>query len=154
MTDPVRLYFDTNAIIDAVETPGRSLEDFARVLEAAGRHGIACMTSELSLAELLVKPLKDRDEALIAAYGGLVASAENAQFRTLAVSREILLRAALLRARQSAGLKLPDAIHLATAEASGFSHVVSADRRLAGACSLPVLNPADGDLSAFIEILP
>lgn len=148
----MRLYFDANALIQAVEKSGREAHVFAEVIQAASRQGLKCASSELSLAELLVVPFRNGDLQLIAAFSNLLAGGEDAQFITVPVSRDILLLAARIRAEGGQGLKLPDAIHIATAELSGCTHVISGDKRLSRHTRLPVWNPIGADLPAFLEI--
>ena len=57
--------------------------------------------------------------------------------RLVPVSRPILIDAAALRAKHSA-LKLPDAIHVATARASGCEVLLTNDRALTGSPGLQV----------------
>ena len=59
-----RLYFDTNVFIYATEGTGRrkqSLGNFFSLIEE--KNGVI-VTSELTLAECLVKPKKDRNDEL------------------------------------------------------------------------------------------
>ena len=69
------------------------------------------MTSELTVAEVLVKPKRDGNARLEDAYHRFLLPTES--LRNSAVSREILEAAAGIRA--TSALKLPDAIHWATA---------------------------------------
>lgn len=84
-------------------------------------------TSEITLSELLVKPIQLGNVHLAAAYETMMVPGPN--FEMLSVNRDILVKAAGIRARRSA-IRLPDAIHMATAEALSCSIFVSEDRRL------------------------
>jgi predicted nucleic acid-binding protein len=69
------------------------------------------VTSELTLAEVLVGPLKTGNVAIQQTYRSFLTS--TATVEVPPVSRDILEESAQLRANTK--LKLPDAIHLATA---------------------------------------
>ncbi len=153
MIESVRLYFDANALIQAVEGPGQNADGFAQMLQRASHIGLDAVTSELTLAELLVHPLRNQDLRLISAYNNLLSIGTGSQLETRPVSREILIAAARVRALHPS-LKLPDAIHVATAEQTGCSHIISGDKRLAGTTALPVMDPDGADLAAFLEVLP
>lgn len=148
----MRLYFDTSVIIQAVEGPELPEGRFSAVIAAAARTGLRVLTSELSLAEILVKPLQNHDIDLVIVYNSLLAGAEQNQIETLPVSREILGFAARVRNRKQ-GIKLPDAIHIATAEHAGCSHIFTGDKRWRGATSTALVDPNGVDITAFIEML-
>ena len=93
-------------------------------------------TSELSLAELLVKPLELRRSDLADTYRNWVVDSDFLD--VLPVSREILQQAAHLRAADKA-LKLPDAIHVAAAQRAGCTHFLSRDKRLSDLPDLAVV---------------
>jgi predicted nucleic acid-binding protein len=84
------------------------------------------VTSELTIAECLIKPLSDRNAGTVAAY--LTFLDGRPEFPVLPVSRSILLEAARLRAET--GIKLPDAIHVATASAADCDVFLTYDRRV------------------------
>ncbi len=123
----MRIYLDTNALIAALEGEDTVAELVRRLLESAAAGRTSFVTSELTLAELLVEPLRAGDVGRIEAILGVFGSA--AAFVVVPVDRTMLLGAADLRAAQS-GLKLPDAIHLATALAHDCPFVLSNDRKL------------------------
>ena len=76
-----------------------------------GAEEIIAVTSELTLAETLVKPLKDQNSAIQQAYRAFLTP--TAALEIVPINRAILEDAAQWRATTK--LKLPDAIHLATA---------------------------------------
>lgn len=84
------------------------------------------MTSEITMAECLVKPFAEKDIFAIEAYMAFVG--EQASLPVVPISRPILLSAAQLRAETR--LKLPDAIHLATAKWAECSAFVTNDRSI------------------------
>lgn len=106
-----RVYLDTNIIIYIVEGFPAYLDQMQALMAAVNTGEVVAVTSELTLAETLVKPLKDHQPALQQAYKFILTSTPTLEV-TL-VSRGILEDAAQLRADSK--LQLPDAIHLATA---------------------------------------
>src|ERR1043165_4059637 len=71
------------------------------------------VTSELTLSELVVKPLELQRADLIQVYDNWMIT--NPYLEVVPISRDVLFKAALLRAKNKS-LKLPDAIHLTTAQ--------------------------------------
>lgn len=74
---------------------------------------IEIITSELTLMEVLVIPLRNADSSLVSAYEQLLLSTE---LQLIPVSQSVLREAARLRA--TTNLRTPDAIHAATALAA------------------------------------
>lgn len=148
----MRLYFDANTIIRVVEGSEATAKPFADVAAGAAQSGMMIVTSELTLAEVLVKPLRDQDFNLIVGYNNLLAGGGAGEIHTVPVSRDILGRAARIRNKKSS-VKLPDAIHIATAEHTGCTHIFTGDRRFVGATDLNIFNSQDRDINAFIEML-
>jgi len=96
---------------------------------------IEAVTSEITLAECLVKPFADRDIFAVETYNSFLS--QESGFPVIPISRQILLSAAQLRAEN--GLKLPDAIHVATAKWAGCSAFVTNDRRIKEGDSMRVV---------------
>lgn len=96
--------------------------------------GQGVVTSELTLLEVLIRPLRLGDMALAddfrAALGGGLAVG-------LPIDARVLELAAHLRARHQA-LRSPDAVHLAPAELAGCGAFVTNDKRLRGAARMPI----------------
>lgn len=129
-----RLYLDANIFILAFENNdevSRKLLDLISLNENTKVRFLT--TSELTLAELMVEPLRKNIERLIEIYDNLTIG--NAFIHVGTVSRDVLWNAALLRAENSS-LRLPDAIHLSTALHFGCAYFLSADKRLKGTYSL------------------
>ena len=72
---------------------------------------IVCVTSNLTLLEILVHPYRQNDQDIVNRYYGYLT--RSSLIELIPVTVEIADQAAELRARY--GLKTPDAIHLATA---------------------------------------
>lgn len=127
MLDIDRLYLDTNVFIAMAE----GANDLSSALyDLAADQGMASgflCTSELALAELLVKPYRDQNNELIDLYDGWISS--GSWLEVGPVDRMVLRYAAVLR-QQYPAMKLPDAIHLSTAIGFGCSHCLTGDTRL------------------------
>src|SRR3954467_10766436 len=121
-----RVYLDANVFIYAVErSPEHAafLDGLFDLLEA-GEGGAG--TRELTLAGVLAKALEQGREDLVRLYEEMVAP--SAWLSVVPVERAILVSAA--RLGPELGLKLPDAIHVASAAAGGCELFLSSDRRL------------------------
>ncbi len=129
-----KVYLDANCIIYTVEV----VEPYKTVLQAvweAARLGtLTIVTSELTLLEVLVKPLKIADKSMEDDFRALLLGASDVTM--IAVTQAILERAALLRA--TVGLKTPDAIHAATALLSECALFVTNDPPFRRVSGLPV----------------
>jgi predicted nucleic acid-binding protein len=106
-----RVYLDANIIIYAVEGFAPFLAQMRALLAAVNSGEVVAVTSELTLAEVLVKPLKDQQPALQQAYQTFLTPTP--ELEVAPVDLAVLVEAARLRATTK--LKLPDAIHLSTA---------------------------------------
>ena len=106
----LNVYLDTNIFIYALEGFHESRNELAELFSAVDKGIVQATSSELSLAEALVKPFKDESKEQQEMY--LILLQDRPHFRVLPISRLILIEAA--RLRSSTSLMLPDAIHLAT----------------------------------------
>lgn len=122
-----KVYLDTNIFINFFEPKEDMHHALIDLLAATTRSFF--VTSELTLAELLVDPYRNGDERLIQLYDNWTISNEILEVGP--VSRDALYYAAVLRARYKM-LKLPDAIHLATAFGFQCSHFLTGDDRISG----------------------
>ena len=121
------VYLDTNPIIYLTEAKPLFKKSLAVLFKAVEAAGAQLITSELTLTEVLVRPIRQNDTELIATYERLFDTLLDAR----PVSREVLLLAAQLRA-DLPSLKTPDAIHVATATLADADVFVSADLGLRG----------------------
>lgn len=117
------VYVDANCVIYSVE----KIQPFAALLTplwyAAASGKLQVITSELTLLESLVGPIRagnDELERLLLEF-----LSNSAEMRLVAIDASLLVHAARLRAKS--GFKTPDAIHAATAAASGCNLFVTND---------------------------
>lgn len=133
------VYMDTNAFIYSVERidPYRALLD--PFWDDVQKAHASVLTSELSLLEVLVRPLRDGDTALEMAFRAVLLSSPDV--RTVPITLTILERAARLRAIHS--LRTPDAIHAATALKHGCGPFITNDAAFRRVPGFPVTVLAD-----------
>ncbi|HEX5778551.1 MAG TPA: type II toxin-antitoxin system VapC family toxin [Xanthobacteraceae bacterium] len=122
-----RIYLDANVFISAYESRGPRSDSAWTILEAVEKEEFSAVSSELTLAEILVGPIRDGDDKLASRYHEMFQSGEH--FLVAPVERDVLIEAAALRGIVGS-LRLPDAIHVATARLQECKFVVSDDRRL------------------------
>ena len=133
---PKLVYLDANVIIRFIESQD---ENLLFLFEQAAVGAVELVTSDFTLAEVLVAPLKTGDLQLASIYESFLAEDE---FLAVApVDRQVLRRSAEIRAQSKA--KGPDALHIATADLRGCTVFLSADKRLALPPNLVQLDPAD-----------
>jgi len=124
---PPRVYLDANVFITAFEHAGARSDHAWWILEAVEHGEIVGATSEITLAEVLVKPVERGAKDLASAYEQMILPGPN--FEVLPVRRDVLVAAARIRAGRSS-VRLPDVIHVATAQALSCAAFISDDRRL------------------------
>jgi len=122
-----RVYLDANVFVAAFEHVGAHSDHAWWIIRAIESGDIAAGTSEITLAEVLVKPFEVGATDLADGYERMMVSGSN--FEVLPVRRDILVNAAALRARRTS-IRLPDAVHIATAQALSCGFFISDDRRL------------------------
>lgn len=117
------VYLDTNPIIYLTEGNAAFKASITNLFAEFERAEARLITSELTLTEALVLPLRQGDVELVAVYERLF----DELIEALPVSREVLIMAARLRADTST-LRTPDAIHLATAMLANADAFLSSDQ--------------------------
>jgi uncharacterized protein len=127
------IYFDTGIIIRLVEGLDRvriPIESRLRQIPAAERSAI---TSRLSRLECRCRPLRDNESQLLASYD-LFFSSEEVTLQE--IDAAVIEKATELRAAY--GLKIPDAIHAATAMLSDVSAFWTVDSHFTRCAGLAV----------------
>lgn len=122
-----RIYLDTNIIIYAMEGYPEYVSSLSSLFAAIDEGKLVAVTSELTLAESLVKPMMDDNAHLQNVYMDALQSSD--VIFVIPVNRQILIEAARLRAKTDT-LNLPDAIHLATAHVHQCDSFLTNDKRL------------------------
>ena len=115
-----RLYFDTAPIIYSVEKHPVYWPVLETVWAVSNAEKFQLVTSELTLLETLVQPVRDGNGELAGAYEALLSDVF-----LIPITRSILREATRLRAHQN--FKTPDAIHGATALSSGCDFLIAND---------------------------
>ena len=142
MVPPRGFYWDTNIFIILREQTGSAHDLLWQLLEVARARTLPISTSALTFSELMVKPLQQGNGDLLKTYEDWSSSAQ--WMDIWPINRPILERAALLRASRT-GLKLPDAIHVATALHIGCDCMMTADMGVKDVSEL--IHPLRGPLS-------
>ncbi len=122
-----RLYLDTNIFIYALEAYPE-YQSFLTILFASIDTGqYTAITSELTLAEVLIKPMMNNNQDIQQIYEETIQS--SLSLTVVPIDRQTLVEAARIRAESDA-IHLPDAIHLATARIHCCSSFLTNDKRL------------------------
>lgn len=146
-----RVYLDANIFIAAFEGRGTASDLSAALLLApAGRapQSPRLITSELTLSELLVKPLELERDDLVREYEYWTKT--NIFLEVRPVDRQALRKAAELRATHKT-LKLPDAIHLASAVNAGCRYFLTDDMRINVDQGVEIVRPTPVVLKRLID---
>ena len=139
MTDETRvdrIYLDANFFIYAMEGIEPWKASCQSLLSKIDDGSCSAATSELTIAECIVKPLGLGLADAVRAYLELLQSRPN--FVVEPRRREVLIEAARLVATEK--IKLPDAIHVATALALGCGMLVTNDKRMASSQAIRIVN--------------
>jgi len=128
------VYLDANGFIYSIERidPYRSVLD--TLWQTVSTRQIRVVTSELTLLEVLVKPLKVGDAFTATLFRTVLL--HTPEVRMLPITLPILEEAAKLRATLS--LRTPDAIHVATALLHSCALMVTNDSAFRRIPNLPV----------------
>ena len=121
-----QIYLDANIIIYAIEENHSWAQSTRSLLDAIDRKLLRAATSELALAEVLVRPLALADDDLVRKYERLLPSDSDVEM--ISVDRDVLLSAARLQGELK--LKLFDAVHVASARLAGCDYFLTQDERL------------------------
>jgi predicted nucleic acid-binding protein len=128
------VYLDANGFIYSVERIEPYCTILDRLWQATKDQQVMVITSELTLLEVMVKPLKTQNTALIAAFNAILRDSPDVQM--VSITQSVLEEAAMLRA--TLNLKTPDALHAATAIQQKCSLFVTNDKGFKQITGLPV----------------
>lgn len=133
-----RVYLDSNVFIYGAEASVIYPQIQPKLFTAASQGDLLMVTSALTLAEVLVRPIRAKDYSLEMYYRQILT--HSLSLRVIPAGRGIAALAAEVRARHN--LKLPDAIHIATSIDEACTYVVTADADWARA-GVNVIHPAN-----------
>ncbi|MCY3505178.1 MAG: type II toxin-antitoxin system VapC family toxin [bacterium] len=128
------IYLDTSAIIYSVERNQPYLELLAPAWQQAEAGRLVLVCSELAIAETLVRPIREGNLDLVAAFRSVFAAPE---VHVVPASRQLWEATARLRAHT--GLKTPDALHAVTAMGAECALFVTNDADFRRVQGLPVV---------------
>jgi predicted nucleic acid-binding protein len=141
MKRPRAVYLDANVIIHIVEGHPSFSNVLKRFLNAIESQHVQAHTSEISWAEVMVVPIRVNDQQRLAQFEALLSTPEALQL--IPISLAVLKHSAEIRAASS--LRLPDAIHVATAKLSACTDFLTEDRRISGTFPFAVRRLAELD---------
>ena len=136
-----RVYLDANVFIYALEGYGEHVAALFELFAALDERRASAVTSELTLAELLVKPFRVESVEMQRLYFDAIQ--DRPCLRVIPVSRGVLVESARLRASES--MRLPDGVHFATARLEGCAMFVSNDLRLRSCHGIEVVRMPRGE---------
>jgi predicted nucleic acid-binding protein len=128
------VYLDAAAVIYSVEQIAPYDGLLAPLWQAASAAQFVVVSSELTLLEVLVKPVREGKQQLVQRYRTLLTA--TSEVHLAPIDRAILDEATRIRA--SHALKTPDAIHAATALRLGCALFVTNDPAFRRVPGLPV----------------
>lgn len=129
------LYIDTAPLIYLLEQHHRHAPRLASLLRRINEHTLSGVTSYITMTELLVKPFEAGRDDLVRRYRDVLTSSPN--FRVLPVDEDVAVEAA--RIRGTTGIRLADAVHLATAKVAQADVFLTNDAGLRSYRELRVL---------------
>ncbi|MEQ1931225.1 MAG: type II toxin-antitoxin system VapC family toxin [Parvularculaceae bacterium] len=135
-----RAYFDSNVFIYLAEGRPDLQAAASRALDAAESGNAEIVTSEIALAECLYGASRRNDERLAHHYRSLLQSGE--RFILAQIDLPLLDLAALIGPQS--GLRLIDAVHVATAISTECDVFVTNDKGIRGRPGLSVALLEDG----------
>jgi predicted nucleic acid-binding protein len=138
------LTVDTAPIIYYLEDHPVYAPRFAPLFAGVAAARVQVVVSSVTLAEVLGGPLAAGKEVLAAQYREVLC--RSAGWHMHPIDEETAVTAARIRARH--GLRLPDAIQIATAIVTRSHALITNDRRLAKVGDVKILGVAPGTASA------
>ena len=134
-----KVYFDTNIFIYVLNNTADYAQPCLALLQACADRQLIGLTGDATLAELLVKPLQANDASGVAAVRELLVT--DGSIALLCHDRAAFEHAAHFRAKH--GMKMLDALHLATALQGGAACLITNDRKFPRLAGLECLSLSD-----------
>jgi predicted nucleic acid-binding protein len=121
-----RVFWDTNLFIYLFEDYGKLSERVVALRHAMLARGDQLFTSTLTLGEILVKPMEQKDAELAQRYEHAIASA------AIVIPFDGKAAKKFAALRRGGAIQPPDAIQLACASSAGVDLFLTQDARLHG----------------------
>ena len=130
-----RIYIDSAPLIYFVERHRDYFTKMSRIIALTESAPLQAFTSVITSTEIIVQPLKVGNTDLAQEYHDVLVSSN--QFTLLSVTEDIAITAGAIRARYS--LRTPDALHVATAIATGCDTILTNDAAMKRVTDLNVV---------------
>ena len=130
-----RLYVDSAPLIYYVEENSTYLDKMRQIVSIIDDTDLVAYSSVLTLAEVLVMPLRKDEQRLVRAYKEILLAGDD--YEMVDFTTEIAVVAAEIRARY--GLGTPDSIHVATAVTTQCDAMLTNDRDMKRIRELTIL---------------
>lgn len=130
-----QLGFDSVTLIYFVEQHPSYFDRMLFIMRYVDSGPISGIASTLSLAEVLVIPIRNRDAVMVDRYEAVLSKSRG--FRLKSITAAIARQAAAIRARYN--LKTPDALHIATAIEAGCEAFLTNDLTLKRVTEIRIL---------------
>lgn len=125
-----RVLLDTNIFIYYLQQEPQFEPCVAPIFAMIDRGEIQAFTSVITLLEVLVLPIRLGQRELANQYAEILSQSPNISL--IPVDEKIARRGGEIRATMSGSIKTPDAIQLATAEATSATVVITNDKGMLG----------------------
>lgn len=119
-----RIYVDSNIFIYLLDGSDDLRQRTLAKLAASEVEEAKLITSELTIAECTIAPLREKRKEIVEAFQALLYDSEIVEL--ISVTHDVIVQSAEIAAELK--LKLPDAIHVATAIVAGCDTFLSNDR--------------------------
>lgn len=133
------VYLDSNIFIYLLEMHPTFIDVLTELFLFIDSGQLPAVTSELTLAETLVKPTEENNIDLQRTYQSVLQTSN--VLHVISINRVILIEAARLRATNK--IKLPDAIHLATAIVNHCQAFITNDLLLKNTNDIRIISLSD-----------
>lgn len=134
-----RAYLDANIVNYMIEGTEPFRARLGQLTDALDAGHLTAVTSELTIAEVMVKPFASADDKFIRSYRQLLG--DSSALEMIPVSRAIIEESAMLRA--SMGGTLADGIHVATATVSKCLYFISEDAGIKAPSGLKLVSTSN-----------
>lgn len=139
MTDALkgvgRLYIETAPLIYYVEANPIYIQRMDAIIDAVENQPIRAYSSVITLAEVLIQPLRTGDKVLEQEYRNILVN--NESYQLIPITVHVAEIAADLRARYN--LRIPDALHVASALRAGCDAFLTNDSGIKRVTDMTVL---------------